>query len=54
MAQTFSKVIIVGSGPVGLLLAYMLARRNVEVVVLEAEKELNKQPRLVFLNTYFC
>lgn len=45
MPGTFNKVIIVGAGPVGLLLAYMLAQQNVEVVVLESDKELNKQPR---------
>ena len=46
MAQRFHKVIVVGAGPVGLLLAFMLAERNIEVVVLEADKTLNKQPRL--------
>lgn len=58
MAQAFHKVIVVGAGPVGLLLAYMLAKRNIEVVVLEADKELNKQPRhehpLCYINSTSC
>jgi flavin-dependent dehydrogenase len=46
VTQPFHKVVVVGAGPVGLLLAFMLAKRNIEVVVSEADKTLNKQPRL--------
>jgi 2-polyprenyl-6-methoxyphenol hydroxylase-like FAD-dependent oxidoreductase len=45
MTQLVHKLIIVGAGPVGLLLAFMLARRSIEVVILEADKTLNTQPR---------
>lgn len=36
---------VVGAGPSGLLLALLLALKGVEVVVLEAAKELSTQPR---------
>jgi NADPH-dependent 2,4-dienoyl-CoA reductase/sulfur reductase-like enzyme len=37
MTQPFHKVIMVAAGPVGLLLALMMAKRGIEVVVLEAD-----------------
>ena len=40
-------VIIVGAGPVGLFLAYNLAKTGIEVTVLEREKAINDAPRAV-------
>lgn len=45
MERTFRKVIIVGAGPAGLLLALMLSQRGIPVHVLEAEDKLDGQPR---------
>lgn len=39
------EVIIVGAGPVGLFLSLSLARKGVEVLVLEAQKEIIPSPR---------
>ncbi|KAL8362611.1 hypothetical protein RB601_008122 [Gaeumannomyces tritici] len=45
MERPFKKVIIVGAGPAGLLLALMLSQRGIPVQVLEAEDKLDGQPR---------
>lgn len=51
------EVIIVGGGPVGMFLGLSLARKNVEVLVLEAEREIGQSPRalmfVVFLSFFF-
>ncbi|KAJ5679018.1 hypothetical protein N7462_007262 [Penicillium macrosclerotiorum] len=39
------KVLVVGAGPAGLLLALMLSRKGIQVTVLEAGDKLNDQPR---------
>ncbi|OQV05092.1 FAD binding domain-containing protein [Cladophialophora immunda] len=39
------KLLIVGSGPSGLLLALMLAKKGVDVTLVEKSTELDKQPR---------
>lgn len=39
------EVIIVGAGPVGLFLGLSLARKGVEVLVLEGQKEIIPSPR---------
>lgn len=43
-----SKVLIVGAGPSGLLLALMLAKQGISVTVLERSTEYDKQPRASF------
>lgn len=45
MEHNLKKVIIVGAGPVGLLVAYMLGQRGIAVDVLESEDKLNDSPR---------
>ncbi|KAF5534561.1 FAD binding domain-containing protein [Fusarium phyllophilum] len=40
-------VVIVGGGPVGLLLALLLAQKGIRSVVLEKDEALNKSPRAV-------
>lgn len=45
MSGTFKKVIVVGAGPSGLLLAIMLAKKGISVEVVEASHELDQQPR---------
>lgn len=45
MATTSGKVIIVGAGPAGLLLALMLAQHGINVDVLEAMDEIDPRPR---------
>ena len=39
------KIIIVGAGPSGLLLALLLAKQNIHVTVMDLGTELDKQPR---------
>lgn len=39
------EVIIVGGGPVGMFLGLSLAKQNVDVLVLEAEKDIAQSPR---------
>lgn len=39
------EVIIVGAGPVGLFLGLSLAQKGIEVLVLEAQKEIIPSPR---------
>ena len=41
-------VIVVGAGPSGLLLALMMAKKGVEVLVLEASAELDDSPRAAY------
>ncbi|CAK7239191.1 MAG: hypothetical protein STHCBS139747_000620 [Sporothrix thermara] len=43
--RPFKKVLIVGAGPSGLLLAVLLAQHGIPVHVLEASHELDQQPR---------
>ncbi|PNS14406.1 hypothetical protein CAC42_3692 [Sphaceloma murrayae] len=45
MGGTFDKVIIVGAGPSGLLLALLLAKKGISVEILEAADQLDSQPR---------
>lgn len=44
-SQSPFNIIIVGAGPSGLLLALLLARKGIEVTVLEKNHELDRQPR---------
>jgi len=46
MANKFS-VIVVGAGPVGLLTALKLARRRIDVAVLDQSPSTNKSPRAI-------
>lgn len=39
------EVIIVGAGPVGLFLGLSLAQKGIEVLVLEAQKEIIPSPK---------
>ncbi|KAI1334573.1 FAD binding domain-containing protein [Xylariaceae sp. FL0016] len=43
--RPFNKVLIVGAGPSGLLLALLLSKHGIAVEILEASHELDKQPR---------
>jgi len=40
-----AQVIVVGAGPVGLLLALKLAQAGIDVLILEAEKQVLQSPR---------
>jgi 2-polyprenyl-6-methoxyphenol hydroxylase-like FAD-dependent oxidoreductase len=42
MNRFFSRVVIVGAGPAGMALAYLLARRGVAVTVLEAHRDFGR------------
>ncbi|KFY94446.1 hypothetical protein V500_03255 [Pseudogymnoascus sp. VKM F-4518 (FW-2643)] len=44
-APGFKKIVIVGAGPAGLLLALLLAKKGISVTVLDAADDLDKQPR---------
>ncbi|KAK8044343.1 FAD/NAD(P)-binding domain-containing protein, partial [Apiospora rasikravindrae] len=48
MKRSFEKVIIVGAGPSGLLLALLLSQEGIPVHVLEASHELDTQPRAAY------
>ncbi|KAJ5678789.1 hypothetical protein N7462_007033 [Penicillium macrosclerotiorum] len=43
--MTIKKVIVVGAGPSGLILGLLLAKQGIEVELLDAGAELDKQPR---------
>lgn len=45
MTQHTMKVIIVGAGPTGLLLALLLGQRGIRVDVLEVGNEIDQRPR---------
>ncbi|KAI0183141.1 FAD binding domain-containing protein [Xylaria flabelliformis] len=45
MERPFNKVLIVGAGPSGLLLALLLSKHGIAVEIFEASHELDKQPR---------
>jgi flavin-dependent dehydrogenase len=45
MAKGFSKVLIVGAGPAGLLLALLLAQHDIKVDVVEALVGIDERPR---------
>ncbi|KAK6068154.1 FAD binding domain-containing protein [Seiridium cupressi] len=45
MERPYKKVLIVGAGPSGLLLALLLAKHGIPVHVLEASGQLDKRPR---------
>lgn len=44
-ARPFNKVLIVGAGPSGLLLALLLSKHGIPVTVLEMSHQLDQQPR---------
>lgn len=44
-AKGFEKIIIVGAGPSGLLLALLLSKHGIPVTVVEMSHELDQQPR---------
>jgi 2-polyprenyl-6-methoxyphenol hydroxylase-like FAD-dependent oxidoreductase len=45
MSRGFESIIVVGAGPTGLLLALMLAQREIRVNVLESQDQLDQRPR---------
>jgi len=47
VAQRKDSVLVVGAGPVGLVVALKLARRGIPVTVIEAEAEIASDPRAV-------
>ena len=47
MAQSKDSVLVVGAGPVGLVVALKLARTGIPVTVIEAEAEIASDPRAV-------
>lgn len=49
MQEKKHDVIIVGGGPVGMFLGLSLAKKDVEVLVLEAESEIVQSPRALML-----
>ncbi|KAM7218031.1 para-nitrophenol 4-monooxygenase [Rhypophila decipiens] len=49
--RPFKKVIIVGAGPSGLLLALLLIKHGIPVQVLEASHQLDQQPRAAHYGT---
>ncbi|KAK0714403.1 FAD binding domain-containing protein [Apiosordaria backusii] len=49
--RPFNKVLIVGAGPSGLLLALLLAKHSIPVKILEAASQLDQQPRAAHYGT---
>ncbi|KAK2057696.1 FAD/NAD(P)-binding domain-containing protein [Colletotrichum caudatum] len=47
----FELIIIVGSGPAGLLLTLLLSREGIEVQVLEAAADVDRRPRAAYYGT---
>ena len=45
MATVSGRVIVVGAGPAGLLLALLLAQQGIKVDVVEAAGEIDPRPR---------
>ena len=45
MAQGFEKVLVVGAGPSGILLALLLAQHSIKVDIVEALDDIDKRPR---------
>jgi len=43
--QNIRKVIVVGAGPVGLLTALLLAKKDIPVEILEVQTKVNDAPR---------
>ncbi|KAK4223343.1 hypothetical protein QBC38DRAFT_487889 [Podospora fimiseda] len=50
-ARPFKKVLIVGAGPSGLLLALLLSKHSIPVHIIEASHELDQQPRAAHYGT---
>ncbi|KAH8886972.1 FAD binding domain-containing protein [Thozetella sp. PMI_491] len=51
MDRPFKKVLVVGAGPSGLLLALLLSKQGIQVEILEAEDHLDQQPRAAIYGT---
>lgn len=45
MSKGIGNVVIVGAGPVGLLTALMLAQIGIQVIVIEANAQIDPRPR---------
>lgn len=43
--RPFKKILIVGAGPAGLLLALLLSKHGIPVTIIEMSHQLDQQPR---------